>query len=471
MRIKLRSATAVTLGLVSALIIAVAGSPAAAELVAGASASSSAHAAKKKAAHKKTAHKKKAHKKKAHKKKAHKKKAPQEEERTSFPHSRSHRKGSDRGDQRGNRNSRRRPLSRRKPEFLSRPATGSPPTAVPRAIITPSWKKSDVERLAPQSRLDDAARRQLHRGEVLSRGYPDRVRRCPLLPHGHRRRLRCLREAPGRFSGSTRANCQRLANPCCGWDNRGVASAKASSSPRIAQWPEALNQKTGELVWKTELGEAERRLSRVTAHPLYYDGMVFIGPVGSEYGIRGFMAAYSAKTGELLWKHYNVPAPGEYGHNTWPTGTGCVECNGEWEHGGASVWHAPSVDPKAGLIYYSTANAYPDYYGGERPGENLWTASMLALNYKTGKMAWGYQQVHHDIWDFDSANPTVRHRRRSQRQDGSKVSPRPTRTVGYVLRKRGDGRTGLPGQGGTDSAGSGRADVPDRADSHFAERS
>jgi quinohemoprotein ethanol dehydrogenase len=133
--------------------------------------------------------------------------------------------------------------------------------------------------------------------------------------------------------------------------------------------------------------------------------MIFIGPVGSEYGVRGFMAAYSAKTGELLWKHYNIPSPGEYGHNTWPTGTTCVQCNGEWEHGGATVWQAPRVDPKAGLIYYSTANAGPDYTGDARAGANLWTAATLALSYKTGEIAWGYQEVHHDIWDFDSAAP------------------------------------------------------------------
>lgn len=195
--------------------------------------------------------------------------------------------------------------------------------------------------------------------------------------------------------------------PCCGWDNRGVTIGEGMVfTATLLGDLQALNQKTGELVWKTELGEASEGIS-VTSDPLYYNGMLFIGPVGADFGIRGYMAAYSAKTGELLWKHYNVPAPGEYGHNTWPAGTGCVECNNDWEVGGASVWNAPTVDPKAGLIYYSTANAYPDDYGGERPGENLWTASMLALNYKTGKMAWGFQQVHHDIWDFDSANPTA----------------------------------------------------------------
>ena len=84
---------------------------------------------------------------------------------------------------------------------------------------------------------------------------------------------------------------------------------------------EALNQQTGKLVWRTELGEPAEGFT-VTSAPLYYEGMIFIGPVGSEYGVRGFMEAFNAKTGALVWKHYNIPAPGEFGHETWPTGHG-----------------------------------------------------------------------------------------------------------------------------------------------------
>jgi len=116
------------------------------------------------------------------------------------------------------------------------------------------------------------------------------------------------------------------------------------------------------------------------------------------------MAAFNAKTGELLWKHYNIPAPGEYGHETWPSDTTCAPCNAEWQHGGATDWNAPTVDPKLGLIFYGTANAGQDGYGGDRGGEDLWTVSLLALNAKTGQLAWGYQEVHHDLWDYDQAN-------------------------------------------------------------------
>ena len=136
---------------------------------------------------------------------------------------------------------------------------------------------------------------------------------------------------------------------------------------------EALNQQTGKLVWRTELGTPSEGLT-VTSAPLYYEGMIFIGPVGSEYGVRGFMEAFNAKTGAPVWKHYNIPAPGEFGHETWPTGTtGGVGSNrqrenDEWKHGGATNWNAPTVDPKLGLILYSTANAGNDYEGYDREG-------------------------------------------------------------------------------------------------------
>ena len=188
---------------------------------------------------------------------------------------------------------------------------------------------------------------------------------------------------------------------CCGWDNRGVTIGGGLVYSAVLNGSlEALNQQTGELVWKTELGEPAEGFT-VTSAPLYYEGMIFIGPVGSEYGVRGFMEAFNAKTGALVWKHYNIPAPGEFGHESWPTGTPCHECDNEWEHGGATTWNAPTVDPKDGDIYYSTANAGGGGIGGgknggdsggdTREGADLWTVSMLALNYKTGELAWGYQ--------------------------------------------------------------------------------
>jgi alcohol dehydrogenase (cytochrome c) len=207
----------------------------------------------------------------------------------------------------------------------------------------------------------------------------------------------------GKILWETKANlpASTATSVCCGWDNRGVAIGGGMVYTSILNgYIEALNQKTGAVMWKTEVAPVKAG-NTVTLAPLYDEGLVLAGPVGAEYGVRGFMAAYNATTGKLVWKHYNIPAPGEAGHSSWPSN------NNLWEHGGATTWNTPTFDPKLGLIFYSTANAGEDFEGSERPGDNLYASSILALNIKTGKMVWYYQEVHHDIWDFDAPSPTV----------------------------------------------------------------
>ena len=95
------------------------------------------------------------------------------------------------------------------------------------------------------------------------------------------------------------------------------------------------------------------------------------------------------------------PGPGELGHDTWP------QDNDAWKYGGAAVWQTPAVDPELGLVYFSTGNPGPDFNGAVRAGDNLFTVSIVAIDAKTGKYRWHFQQVHHDIWDYDSPNPVV----------------------------------------------------------------
>ena len=113
------------------------------------------------------------------------------------------------------------------------------------------------------------------------------------------------------------------------------------------------------------------------------------------------MKAFSAKDGKLVWTFYTIPGPGEVGHDTWP------QDNEIWQDGGAPVWNTPAVDPELGLLYFATGNPGPDYNGSIRKGDNLFSTSIVAVEAKTGKYRWHYQQVHHDIWDYDAASPVT----------------------------------------------------------------
>jgi quinohemoprotein ethanol dehydrogenase len=194
---------------------------------------------------------------------------------------------------------------------------------------------------------------------------------------------------------------QTISVVCCGWESRGVAIGDGRIY--IGQLDGklvALDQQTGQVAWSTAVARWQDGYS-ITSAPLYLDGMVITGVSGGEFGTRGSVTAYDATTGKRLWRFYTIPGPGETGHDTWP------QTGDAWKAGGAPVWQTPSVDPGLGLLYFTTGNAGPDNDGSGRAGKNLFTASMVALDYKTGKLKWWYQMVHHDIWDYDAPSPTV----------------------------------------------------------------
>ncbi len=188
---------------------------------------------------------------------------------------------------------------------------------------------------------------------------------------------------------------------CCGWDNRGVALGDGMVFiSQLNGEQVALDQMTGKVVWSTPVVEPDKGYSITTA-PLYHNGLLYVGGSGGEYGIRGRLTALDAKTGKIKWRFYTIPGPGETGHDTWP------QNNDSWKRGGAGIWNTPTVDPDLNMVYFSTSNASPDYYGGQRAGDNLFTASIVAIDATTGEYKWHYQQVHHDLWDLDSPSPTV----------------------------------------------------------------
>ena len=188
---------------------------------------------------------------------------------------------------------------------------------------------------------------------------------------------------------------------CCGQVNRGVAvgGGKVFVAQLDAKLT-ALDQKTGGVLWSIPVGDPRQGYSE-TAAPLYHDGRVYIGVAGGEYEVRGYVSAYAAATGTMLWRFYTVPKPGEFGSATWPAGSSI------WKHGGGGVWMTPVLDPELGLLYILVGNPSPDLDGAVRAGDNLFTDSIVALDMRTGQRRWHFQQVHHDIWDYDPASPTM----------------------------------------------------------------
>ncbi len=200
-----------------------------------------------------------------------------------------------------------------------------------------------------------------------------------------------------------------ITSVCCGWNSKGVAiSEDMVFAGQLDGKLVALDRATGKVAWSIQAERWQENFS-ITAAPLYVNpstslragGMVIIGFAGGDRGTRSRLKAYDAKDGRLIWTFYTIPGPGEPGHDTWP------KDNDSWKYGGAAIWQTPAVDLELGLVYFSTGNAAPDYNGAFRAGDNLYAASMLAIELATGKYRWHFQQVHHDIWDYDAVNPVV----------------------------------------------------------------
>jgi quinohemoprotein ethanol dehydrogenase len=192
-----------------------------------------------------------------------------------------------------------------------------------------------------------------------------------------------------------------ITSVCCGWNNRGVAIGEGRVYTGLLDGRlVALDQKTGDIAWDIQAERWQEGFS-ITSAPVYFDDMVIVGFAGADRGTRGRIKAYDAKDGYLLWTFYTIPGPGEPGFESWP------QDNDFWQYGGASLWQVPAVDPELDMVYFSTGNAGPDYTGRYRAGDNLYSASIVAIDAHTGEYRWHFQQVHHDIWDYDASNPVV----------------------------------------------------------------
>ena len=162
----------------------------------------------------------------------------------------------------------------------------------------------------------------------------------------------------------------------------------------------ALDAKSGVVRWITRIADNKDDGYAITQAPLAINGKIIVGVGGGEAGAHGFLSAYDAKTGKLLWRLFTVPqSPADPGADTW--------ANGSWSNGGGTTWNTGSYDPETNTLYWGTGNPAPDWNGEGRMGDNLFTCSLIAVDADTGKMKWYFQFTPHETHDWDSSEPPV----------------------------------------------------------------
>ena len=242
-----------------------------------------------------------------------------------------------------------------------------------------------------------------HRRQVLGRGDAAGQGRHHVCRHRQRRRVRARTPRPARSCGSAGpASTRQISTVCCGWLNRGLAMGEGMLFlGQLDANVVALDIKTGKEVWKTPIEDWQNGYG-VTSAPLYYDGIVYSGITGGEFGVRGRLTALDAKTGKILWRSYTLPAPGEVGSDTWPAGTDPRDARRRDRSGTrrrsirSSGWSIsrPAIAGRTTTARCARATTCS--------APRSWRS-----NAKTGEYAWHFQQVHHDIWDYDAASPVV----------------------------------------------------------------
>jgi alcohol dehydrogenase (cytochrome c) len=187
---------------------------------------------------------------------------------------------------------------------------------------------------------------------------------------------------------------------CCGTNNRGIAVlGDAVYFNTFDARLVCLDANTGEERWDKPVIDYRLGYS-MTGAPLAIKDKIVVGVAGGEFGIRGFIAAYNAKTGEEAWRFHTIPAKGEPGNETWGPGD-------SWKTGAAATWVTGSYDPSTNLVYWGTGNPGPSYNGDDRPGDNLYANSVVAVDLDTGKLKWHFQFTPHDLHDWDSCQVPV----------------------------------------------------------------
>ncbi len=250
---------------------------------------------------------------------------------------------------------------------------------------------SSVRRLAPRW--------------MFQHGIPGKFETTPLIfggmmyltgPSNHSWALDLLTGRPVWHAGKA---VPSEVNLCCGQVNRGFAVLgdrlfKVNLEAKLA----AMDAKTGAVIWETTIDDVRKGYSTTLA-PLVAKNLVLVGIAGAEFGTRGFVDAYDAGTGKRVWRFWTVAGPGEPGGESWG--------GDSWKRGGGSVWITGTYDPDLNLVYWGTGNPGPDLNGDDRPGDNLYTCSLVALDLDSGKLRWHFQFTPHDLHDWDAISDPV----------------------------------------------------------------
>ncbi len=258
------------------------------------------------------------------------------------------------------------------------------------------------------SKLDEISRENVGGLElkwVFQAGTTDKFQSTPLVVDGvmylteAANDVAALDARTGRVFWRYEHRLPERVNLCCGHLNRGLAM----SGDRLYQGTLdgrllALDSKTGAVLFDRRLVDNTKGYS-LTVAPLAVKNKIIVGTAGGEYGIRGFIDAYDPETGERVWRFHTIPGPGEAGHETWE--------NDAWKTGGGSAWVTGSFDPELNLLYWGVGNPAPDWNPEVRPGDNLYTGSVVALDVDTGELKWHFQFTPHDEWDYDAVQIPV----------------------------------------------------------------
>jgi PQQ-dependent dehydrogenase (methanol/ethanol family) len=267
----------------------------------------------------------------------------------------------------------------------------------------------DNQRFSPLTQIDARTISRLKQVRTLHTGVANSFEATPLVIDGilylvtATNHVQAWDAVTGRRIWEWKPEKLDYTEACCGPQARGVAVAYGMVYTALFDGHlVALDAKTGHPVWQTDPAKTHpepKHYYTYTLAPQVYDGMVIVGTAGAEYETRGMVEAYDAMTGARKWEFRTTAAPGEPGGDTWG--------GDSWRLGGGSVWNTPAIDVKNGLVIFATGNPNPDYRGETRPGDNAYTDSIVAIDAATGKLKWWYQEVPHDLWDYDASAPVM----------------------------------------------------------------